>query len=84
MKIVGISFLAWCQLALEIEPAIPGNLISRTRQLSTSGWLLFINSVADPNSSNVRSAHRFYEALDRTTNRGIVIHNETRREPDQS
>ena len=51
---MGISFLAWTSSRWKSSPLIPGNLMSRTRQLATSGRLLFINSVADPNSSTCK------------------------------
>src|ERR1700730_15667232 len=51
---MGISFLAWTSSRWKSSPLIPGNLMSRTRQLATSGRLLRMNSVADPNSSTCK------------------------------
>src|ERR1700736_4078093 len=51
---MGISFLAWTSSRWKSSPLIPGNRMSRTRQLAPSGRLLFINSIADPNSSTCK------------------------------
>src|SRR5580692_3104343 len=46
------------QLALEVEPLIPGNLISRIRQLGAFGRLLCRNSCAELKSSTCKPTDR--------------------------
>src|SRR5882724_6605956 len=51
IKIIGMGTLAMANSRWKSRPLIPGNLMSRTRQLGTSGRLLRRNSCADSNSS---------------------------------
>src|SRR3954471_5981815 len=51
MKMIGMRIFSWANVLWKYKPLGPGSLMSRTRQLGTSGSLLCRNSGAEPNVS---------------------------------